>query len=345
MKPIIIASTRESAGKTSLIVGLMSAVQKKYGYIKPFGDRLIYRRKRNWDYDSSLIIDLYGLAEEPESITLGFDHSKLRYVYDEDSLQTTLRTMASTAAAGKDVLLVEGGKDLCYGASLNLDAISVARYLGGSLVVVVAGSNDQILDDVKFLKKFVGMDGLDFAGVIVNKVKDTDEFEDGYLKEIKALGVPILGIVPFKEQLTHFTITYLAEKLYAKVIAGERGMNRVVKNVFVGAMSTHESLRNPLFNKENKFLITSGDRSDMIIAALESDTVGILLTNNILPPPNIIARATEKNVPLLLVTMDTYQATRQIDGMEALLTKENNERMRLLGQLAEKYCRVPGINA
>ena len=43
------------------------------------------------------------------------------------------------------------------------------------------------------------------------------------------------------------------------------------------------------FKNKNKFIITSGDRSDMILAAIETHCVGIILTNNILPQPNIIA--------------------------------------------------------
>jgi hypothetical protein len=81
----------------------------------------------------------------------------------------------------------------------------------------------------------------------------------------------------------------------------------------------------------------------MIMAALESDTVGILLTNNILPQPSIITRAAEKNVPLLLVTMDTFQATRQIESMEALLTYEDADKVRLLTQMVEKYVRADEI--
>ncbi len=343
MKSIILASTREGAGKTSIIVGLMTAVQKKFGYIKPFGDRLIYRRKRNWDYDSSLIIDLFGLEEEPEAITLGFDHSKLRYVYDESTIRTALLDMARVSGEGRDLLYVEGGRDLCYGASLHLDSFSVAAALKGRLVVVTGGGTDAAVDDLRFIKKFVATNDIDFGGVIVNKVMDIDEFEDVYLKEIQGMGINVLGVIPYKEQLTHFTISYLADRLYAKVIAGEKGLGAAVKNIFVGAMSTDESLRNPVFNKEKKFLITSGDRSDMIVAALESDTAGILLTNNIIPPNQIVARAAEKNIPLLLVTMDTYQVTRQLDSMEALLTADNGDRVKQLAQLVEKYVKIDGI--
>ncbi|HPB83315.1 MAG TPA: DRTGG domain-containing protein, partial [Spirochaetota bacterium] len=179
-----------------------------------------------------------------------------------------------------------------------------------------------------------------FAGIIINKVQDLEEFENVFLKGIRDLGINVLGVIPYKDQLTHFTMNYLAENLFAKVIAGEKGLGNVVKNIFVGAMSTDESLRNPLFIKEQKLLITSGDRSDMILAALESDTVGILLTNNILPPANIITRASEKNIPLLLVANDTFMVSKQLDRMEALLTRDSENEIELLAQLVTKYVKL-----
>lgn len=340
MVKIVIASSRESAGKTSLIVGIASAIEKNYGYIKPFGDRLIYRRKKNWDYDANLIVNILGLDDEPENISLGFNHSKLRYVYDEEATRKTCVEMAENIGQDKDVLFIEGGKDLSYGASINLDAAALARYTGSRLVIVVSGDSDTIIDDIKYITKYLNLDDVDFAGVIINKVRDIEEFDNIFMKQIREMGINVLGAIPFKEQLTYFTMNYLAENLFAKVIAGEKGLGNVVKNVFVGAMSTDESLRNPLFNKEHKLLITSGDRSDMILAALESDTVGILLTNNILPPANIITRASEKNIPLLLVANDTFLVAKQIDKMEALLTKDSEQEIDLLAQLVEKYVRL-----
>lgn len=343
MKTITIASARENAGKTSVIVGLAAASKSDYGYIKPFGDRLIYRRKKNWDYDANLMVNILGIDEEPESISLGFNHSKLKYVYDETRLRESVKEMAENIGKGRDYLFVEGGRDLSYGASIHLDSLSVSNYVGGKFIVVVSGDNDLIMDDIKYLKHYCDLSSVDFTGIIVNNVHDVDDFENTCSAAIKEMGVEILGVLPYKEQLTYFTVNYMAERLFAKVIAGDKGLNNIVKNIFVGAMSTGESLRNPLFNKENKLLITSGDRSDMILAALESDTVGIILTNNILPPPNIIAKATEKDIPLLLVSIDTFQVSKQIDRMEALLTRENEERIKLLSQMIEKYVNMEKI--
>jgi serine kinase of HPr protein (carbohydrate metabolism regulator) len=62
-----------------------------------------------------------------------------------------------------------------------------------------------------------------------------------------------------------------------------------------------------------------GASGDMIVAALESETYGVILTNNILPPPNILSQAEEKNIPMLLVPYDTYEVARQMDNFPSLL--------------------------
>ena len=121
MKKIMIASMREGAGKTSIIVGLTAAVKKNYAYLKPIGDRLIYRRKKNIDHDANLLIDLLKLEDDSESITLGFDHAKLRHVYDEQKIKDTLTDRINHFGKSRDTLIIEGGRDLTYGASIHLD--------------------------------------------------------------------------------------------------------------------------------------------------------------------------------------------------------------------------------
>jgi hypothetical protein len=345
MSKIMIGSVRPGAGKTSLIVGLMAQQERRFGYIKPFGDRLIYKRKRNWDYDSNLILELFELDQEPEGITLGFDQSKLRYMFSSRSIEDTLTTMADAASEGKDLLFVEGGQDVTYGSSLELDTLSVARYTGARLFMILNGNNDEVMDDIAFIKNYLKTADVNFGGIIINKVRDVAEFNDIYRPMIEKYDLPIAGVVPLYEDLTFLTISYVAEKLHAKVIAGDTGLGNVIRNVLVGAMSTDETMRNPLFNSEDKFLITSGDRSDMILAAIDRNTRGIVLTNNILPPANIIAKARENNVPLLLVTMDTFQVAKQIDRMEALLTKDNEKRILKLRDIVSEHLNLDMIFA
>jgi BioD-like phosphotransacetylase family protein len=203
--------------------------------------------------------------------------------------------------------------------------------------MAISGEEDTILDDILFLKKHVDFAGVNLSGVIVNKVQNLDDFQNTHMPVIQKLGVRILGVIPYQSDLTHFSVYYLADRLFAKVITGEGGLKKVIKNIVIGAWSANVFLQNPLFKKENKLVITGGDRTDMILAALEGDTSGIILTNNILPPSNIISKASEKNIPLLMVFSDTYQTAKQIESLEPLLTREDTEKVDLLKQMAQKY--------
>jgi BioD-like phosphotransacetylase family protein len=153
---------------------------------------------------------------------------------------------------------------------------------------------------------------------------------------IAAMGVRVLGTIPYKSELTHPSVGFLSEILFAKVLGGEVGLSTVAKHIFVGAMSADQARRHPGFGKAKKLVITSGDRSDMILASLEGDTAGLVLTNNISPSSKIIAKATELGVPLLLVPEDTYQVAKQIDDAQYLLKRDEVEKIELLEKLVRE---------
>jgi BioD-like phosphotransacetylase family protein len=207
--------------------------------------------------------------------------------------------------------------------------------MGGKLIIVVSGDEGTVIDDITFVKKNVDMSNIDY-GVVINKVSNLEDYKGNQLRDIKEMGIDVLGVIPFEPGLTQVPVSYIAEKLQARVIGGEGGLSQRVKHVFVGAMSGDSAARLPLWKKENKLVLTGGDRSDMIVAALEKTTSAIVLTNNTIPPQNLIAKACDMNIPLLLVPFDTYQAARQIDDMIPLLTRDDTERIELLKNLIEQ---------
>ena len=344
MKNIIVTSIRKDAGKTSVIVGLAKNTSQKMGYLKPFGDRLLYRKKRLWDFDAAVCTRAMDADESPEAMSIGFDHSKLRFMYDETTTAEKVREIAALNSNGKDIMLIESGMELTRGLSVNLDALSLCRYLKGELLVVLSGTNDQIVDDAYALKNIIALDDIKLAGVIINKVHDVEDFKAVYAENFEALGLPILGILPYDEDLTKPSMRFLADLFFAKILAGEKGLGNTIKDVFVGAMSADAVLRMQRFNKESKLVITSGDRSDMILAALDTHAAGIILTNNILPPPNIIARASGANIPLLLVAQDTFQAAKKVDNLVSLLAKDDDDKMDLLAGLIKDHVEMTTFN-
>jgi BioD-like phosphotransacetylase family protein len=102
-------------------------------------------------------------------------------------------------------------------------------------------------------------------------------------------------------------------------------------------MSVGAALVNPLFQEISKVVITSGDRNDMIAAALESRATALILTNNIFPPPDLIAKAAGMGIPLLLVSADTYEIAKQIEGMESLPTKDDLGKIELIEQMVRAH--------
>ncbi len=345
MKSLIVASTREGAGKTSLLVGLSQAIGKRFGYVKPFGDRPLYRKKRLWDYDASLFFTLLGLEKEPETASIGFDHSKLRYTYDRTSAFDALRDSVSAAGRDRDAVMIEGGKDLSYGASVFLDPLTVSKELEVPVLIVAGGPDDVIADDLAYVKRFVGTEESCVAGAIINKVTHRDDFREIHLPEIEALGIDVLGVIPHRDELQTRSVSTIADRLFARVLAGESGLSNTIRNVAVGAMSVGAAMSDELIRAPGKLVITSGDRSDMILAAIDAGgTAAIVLSNNIVPPAHVVSRAGEAGVPLLLVPGDTYAVALQVERIEPLLTAEDHAKIDLLRDLVKTHVDLESVD-
>ena len=105
MDTFVVTSMRPSAGKTSIIIGITKALNRKIGYIKPFGERFLYRKKRMWDYDAALITNIFGLDENPEDMSIGFHHAKLLFMLDEATTGEKLRELQAERRKRKGAVL------------------------------------------------------------------------------------------------------------------------------------------------------------------------------------------------------------------------------------------------
>lgn len=343
MGRIVIGSVRPDAGKTTLIVGLGKALGGRFGYMKPFGDRLIYKKKQLWDYDCSLVVSIFGMTAEDYGIPLGFDQAKLRFMYDQRSIEEKLQGMADKAGEGRDKVIIEAGRDIAYGSFVGLDSVSLARTLGARLIVVVDGNENRILDDVVFIKKRIDLSGATLDGVVVNKIPNLEDFRDNYLKELESIGISVMGLIPFVEDLTHHTVDLIVQKTMAKVLCGEKNLARTVKTILVGAMSAEAVQRHPSFLKEKILLITSGDRSDLLLAAIHADIAAILLTNSLIPPPAIVSAYQDKGIPLLLSPHDTYVAANEIHRIDPLLSRDDADRLRRIETLVADHVNLKAL--
>jgi hypothetical protein len=151
------------------------------------------------------------------------------------------------------------------------------------------------------------------------------------------MGIPVLGIIPSFPALTYFSAQYLADRMFAKVLAGESGLNRQVRNIVVGSMGGDSAMKSPLFQANQQVVIASGDRSDLILMSLENNVAAIILSNNIVPSPVILSKAETLGIPLLLVSTNTHETARQIDGIEPLPTKDDIEKINIIEKMVTDH--------
>ncbi|MBS3817686.1 MAG: AAA family ATPase [Candidatus Thermoplasmatota archaeon] len=323
MKNIIISSTEKDAGKTTVGLGIALNNDKSLNYFKPFGDRPIYKKKRLIDYDAKLFKNVLDLETEYEKFCIGFDHSKIKYAYDEGTIEDKIQERVTELSEGKDGLIIETGEHWGFGSSISLDPMSLSKMVESEVIIVTTGSSTEIVDKLTTASRYFEKMGVDVRGVVINKVESLEEMEDIVVGEVDDLGLDVLGIIPEIPSLDLTRVSFINDMLFGKVVAGEDGLDRIVENVLVGALSADEMIRNPAFQEERKLIVTGGDRADVVLASLESDTSGIVLTNDIIPPSNIVSKADRRDIPLISVPIDTYEASRRIEDMQTVTTIED----------------------
>jgi BioD-like phosphotransacetylase family protein len=154
-------------------------------------------------------------------------------------------------------------------------------------------------------------------GVILNAVPAAQQrvVEREVRPALEELGVPVLGVLPEERALRAASVGELAAFLGGEVMTAEDALDNLVENYMVGAMS-HLSGR-PYFNrKQNKAVVTGGDRLDVIMAALGTPCRCVVVTGGFDPDPVLLERAEAEEVPIVKVS---ESATATLDRIGLFL--------------------------
>jgi len=320
MKNILISALDEKSGKTVVAYAIASSSGKNVGYMKPMGNNVLYKDKKVMDQDA-ILFSKFMEEISPEKICMGMRHSKILHFYS--NVMEEFMKRYEELSRGKDLFIVEGGEFIWKGASINLDAFSISRAIGAEIIFVISGDYYEILDEIEYIGKI--KDALPVKGIIVNRA--AEERIDEIRRAAEERGIKYLGFLPFIKKLGVMKVSYIADKLFGRVVAGRDGLNKEVENIFIAALSASEIKRHPDFGKENKLIITGGDRSDVIAACLDKKTSAIVLTNNIVPSAPLIARANEMNIPLISVRADTFTTAKMVEGIKPVIMPEEKEKL------------------
>jgi BioD-like phosphotransacetylase family protein len=270
--------------------------------------------------DAGFIKDNLKLTESEELICpIRLSRHELWRNLTEDAadFSQNLKQAYRKISRGKDVVIMEGLGNLGADKVSTLACYAVAEALEARVVVVLRYSPD--FDVSKIVQ--IGKKVKHLAGVIINFVPRSkmETMAHKLTASFTKAGIKVLGIFPEVRSLLGVSGGELAQALGGDVLTSPETTDEIVENIMVGAMTVDSGVS--YFNrKDNKAVVVHGERADMQLAALETPTKCLIVTDNVKPLPFVIVRAQEKHVPIIMVKQD---ASTAIVGIEEALGKTN----------------------
>lgn len=329
MKALYITSVEPFSGKTAVCLALGRRLQKEgyqVGYFKPLSTQPWEPTPgRALDEDADFVRRALELSEAPEDlvgVVLTPELAReMRCGCTERDLISEVREPYEKVTEGKDIVLIEGGGSLREGLSLGLGPTTVTEKWDIPAIAIVRYHNRVSQgDDCIAAHRWLG-DRL--AGTLINAVP-TRELQ--LSKRICApclekQGIHVLGTIPLQEELQAISVGELAEVLKGEFLALPEKRDVLIERLIVGAMGVDQALPRIRRVPGAKAVVTGGDRSDMQLVALETATKCLILTGHLRPMPEVIRRAEQIGVPVLLVrgnTMETVEAIENVFGKTRL---------------------------
>lgn len=346
----VAAATNQSIGKTAFCVGLILKLQEeglKVGYFKPLDWQVTLKGGRTVGEDALLMKHVLKLKEPVDLITpilLEYQYLDQYSPQQTASLSDKINAAYQQISKGKDLMVMEALHEPCLGASLNLSAVELAKRLNSELLLVSTTYRDTAVDEILFEHLHVAKEGTECAGVVFNRVrKPIDKrLKNVVVPTLEKQGVQVWGLIPETTPLTAPTVKELAETLGGKLLCGEENVSNMVERYLIGAMTQESAIR--YFRKApGKAVITGGDRSDIALAALETDTSALILTGDLYPDVRVLARAKEKGVPVIVVSYDTFTTMERTRDITGKIKIGDEKRINLAKELVSKYVDWKGL--
>jgi len=356
-KKIFIAATMQNAGKTTVSMGLIMALKKRFknvGFIKPIGQRYILEQGYKVDEDSVLIEDICGIRcrlndMSPIAIERGFTEWYIMHG-KRDDLAKKISDSFERVSNGMDLVVIEGTGHAGVGSCFDLSNAAVAKLLDASVVLVTSGGIGRPIDEVMLNASLFEKEGVDLKGVIINKVlrKKYDKIKEVVRHGLKRQGVNLYGVMPYMKNLAMPTIDEVIEETSGRLLCGKAKTENVLNKILVGAMEPHEALQ---YMEDGSLIITPGDREDIILAAAgvhlshekDIEIAGIVLTGGLMPHDEILELVKKTDIPVILTQGDTYTVASRVHDMIIKIKPRDRLKVEAAIKLVEEYVDIDRI--
>ena len=347
---IFIATTQQNDDKTTISLGLLSAMQDVYrriGYIKPVGQRFVEIEEQKIDEDTVLMDSVYRLNcpladMSPIAVEPDFTRKYLLSANNE-ALVKKIVTAFDRVAWEKEFVLCEGSGHAGVGSVFDLSNAQVAKILGAKVIIVSQAGIGKPIDEVSLNQALFEKEGVEIIGVILNKVlgKKIDYITEFARRGLKRKGLELLGVVPHQPMLSQPTMELIREELNADVLNQSDGFHNSVQEVVIGAMGVQNALH--LF-KKGVLIITPGDREDIILAvattlSVEDDRglAGMILTRNLKPSREAQKVIGRMPFPVLAAADDSYDVASKVHDLTVKIRPDDTQKIALIRDLIAQH--------
>ena len=327
MTVLYVTSQERGEGKTALCASL-AAELKRQGkgavVFKPLaapGD----------DHDADMYQRLLGQAEAPPQLKASGGSISGKQLSEIESA-------AGKLAAGQDLLLVEGSSAFTEKSSARLAEALSAR-------VLVVERHRPGLDGAQ-LARWKTLFGERLLGLVINGLGRYmgTEVRSKLLPSIESDGLLCLGVVPENRRLLAVSVGQFASHLEGRFIAGEEFAERQLEHFMIGGMGM-DSGEAYFGTRNQKAVIVRGDRPDIQMAALQTPTSCLLLTNGVEPIEYVLNEAELEEVPIVVVDSDTPSTMASLNTVHEKARFDHPAKLERFGELLREHVQVGAIYA
>jgi len=329
----------EATGKTALCAGIGKKLLDqgvKVGFLMPV--QVLETSNPDGYEDAAFVKETFALAESSEQLCpIRLTQGELWRSLTTELADFTqrLKQVYRKISGSKDIVIMEGLGNLGVDKVSTLACYTIAETLEAKVIIVLRYPST--LDMSKIVQVAEKL-GRSLLGVVINFVPESkiEILRSELTASFNEAGIKILGILPEMRGLLGISVGELVEILDGETFNSIESTDEIVENIMVGAMALDSGVS--YFNvKENKAVVIRGERADMQLAALETSTKCLILTNNVKPLPPVVSQAKDKRVPIIVVKQDTSAV---ISCIEDILTKasfRSSRKLATFGDVLGRY--------
>jgi BioD-like phosphotransacetylase family protein len=228
------------------------------------------------------------------------------------------------------IAIVEGSSS----AQANLD---LANATDGLVLLVVRYG-----EDVAAVAKEYGSR---LAGVVINGLPKyrTEEIDGKFASDLEAAGTKLLGSIPDDRRMLAPKLGQVAEFLGGQFLSGEDESNRLLDNFLIGGLVLDWG---PFYfaSRNNTGVIVRGDRPDVQLAAIQTDTTrALVLTKGVRPVEYVLYEAAQREIPIVVVPGNTHDVAEQLEGLQPNVGFDHADKLARMVDLVSEHVDIAAL--